>query len=122
MKNALFTLPFLLLFINFQTSAQEMSGKVFWRGKVDDKLQLVIRGDKLEQRTVSGNSQPDGVFSFTSPLPQRATTISVLRLEGRSKKVAVVQQPTAENDFTAIVEIYDQGGGARDYRLEISWH
>jgi hypothetical protein len=122
MKRALLVLPFLIVFLAFDASAQsETSGKVFWRGTVDDKLHLVIRGTSLEHRTVAGQAQPDGVFSFTAALPQKAVTVSVPRVEGRGKKVSVVQQPTAENDFTAIVEVHDDGSGARDYFLEISW-
>ena len=123
MKKALLALPFFLILFGYHADAQsqETVGKVFWRGMVDDKVHLVIRGDKLEHRTVSGAAQQDGVFSFTASLPEQPVTVSVTRVEGRSKKVSVVQQPTAENDFTAIVEVYDQGGGAREYRLEISW-
>ena len=52
MKKALFTL--LLLFIGFavQSSAQDRSGKVFWRGMVDDRVHLVIRGNRVEPRLV----------------------------------------------------------------------
>jgi hypothetical protein len=123
MRKTLLALPLLLVLLSFDTAAQtqDASGKVFWRGMVDDKLHLVIKGDKLEHKTISGQAKPDGVYSFTAALPERAVTVSVLRIEGRSKKIAVVQQPTAENGFTAIVEIWDQGGGAREYRLEISW-
>ena len=123
MKKALLTLPFLLVLLAFDAVAQsqETSGKVFWRGMVDDKVHLVIRGNTLEHRTVSGQPQPDGLFSFTAALPQQAVTVSVARAEGRSKKVSVVQHPTAENQFTAIIEITDEGGGARDYFLEIAW-
>ena len=121
MKRILPALPFLLILLAADTYAQETAGKVFWRGMVDDKVQLVIRGDKLEQRSVSGQPQPDGNYSFTTPLPAQAVTVSIPRVEGRSKKVTVVQQPAAENNFTAIVEIHDEGGGARDYFLEIAW-
>ena len=121
MKRILPALPFLLIFLAADAYAQGAAGKVFWRGMVDDKVQLVIRGDKLEQRIVSGQAQADGAFSFTAPLPEQAVTVSVPRFEGRSKKVTVVQQPTAENQYTAIVEIHDEGSGARDYFLEIAW-
>jgi len=56
-----------------------------------------------------------------APLPDQAVTVQVSRKEGRSKKIKVIQQPTADNDFTAIIEIHDDGGGARDYVLEIFW-
>jgi len=123
MKKAVLALTLLLVFFGARAAAQsqDVSGKVFWRGNVDDKLHLVIRGTSLEHRTVSGAAQPDGTFSFTAPLPQQPVSVAVPRFEGRSKKLNVVQQPSAENQFTAIVEIIDDGAGARDYFLEIAW-
>jgi hypothetical protein len=97
------------------------SGKVFWRGSVDNKVHLTIKGDTLEQKTVEGAEKPAGTFSFTAPLPEQPVTVQVTRKEGRSKKIKVIQQPTADNDFTAVIEIHDDGGGARDYVLEIFW-
>ena len=104
-----------------QAQSGSSSGKVFWRGSVDNKVHLTIKDTTLEQKSVEGAETPTGTFSFTAPLPDRAVTVQVNRKEGRSKKVKVIQQPTADNDFTAIVEIHDDGGGARDYVLEIFW-
>lgn len=107
--------------IQAQSEASIASGKVFWRGSVDDKVHLIIRGAGLEQKTIAGAEKPVGTFSFTAPLPEQAVTVNVIRKEGRSKKIKIIQQPTADNDFTAIVEIHDDGGGARNYVLEIFW-
>lgn len=112
---ALFAVP------SIQAQSGSTSGKVFWRGSVDNKVHLTIKGDTIEQTTIEGAEKPDGTFSFTAPLPQQAVTVQVIRKEGRSKKIKVIQQPTADNDFTAVVEIHDDGGGARDYVLEIFW-
>ena len=122
MKRLLLTLPVLLFILAIDSAAQtEAHGKVFWRGRVDGKVHLVIRGNSLEQRTIDGGENQPGKFSFTSPLPETVVDVRVARKEGRSKKIKVIQQPTADNDFTAIVEIDDDGGGARDYILEIFW-
>lgn len=117
MKKLLFV-AFLLTgatLVNAQTS-----GRVFWRGTVDDKVQLVIKSDTIQEQTISGQTNPDGVFSFTTSLPDSPVTVGVNKKKGRGK-VNVVQQPSAANDFTAIVEIYDDGGGAREYQLDIFW-
>jgi hypothetical protein len=97
------------------------NGKVYWFGSVDNTLHLVISGIKIEQRIVSGQARPDGSYSFTAPLPQGETTVRVTKLEGRGTKIRVVQQPNAGNNYEAIVEIVDDGGGARDYLVEIAW-
>ena len=33
----------------------------------------------------------------------------------------MVQQPSSANDFTAIMEIADTDGGAKEYEIEILW-
>lgn len=100
---------------------QAQNGKAFWRGMVDDRVHLIIKGDKIETRTISGRPYPDPVFSFTSPLPERPVTVSFTKQKGRSKKLTILQQPAEENDYTAVIEIYDDAGGAREYLLEIVW-
>lgn len=95
-------------------------GRVFWRGMVDDRIQLVISGNQIETRTISGRSYPDGTYSFTSALPAREVSVAATRTRGRGS-VRILQQPSKANGFKAIVEIYDDGGGARDYQLDIFW-
>ncbi|MBK9164238.1 MAG: hypothetical protein IPM21_10045 [Acidobacteria bacterium] len=96
------------------------SGKVFWRGMVDDKVHIVIKGLTVETKTVSGREMDAGAFSFTAPLPSTNVTLTAIRKDGRGT-VTVVQQPDASNGFTAIVEVNDSRGGADDHLLEISW-
>jgi hypothetical protein len=95
-------------------------GRVTWRGWVDDRVHLVIKGQSLETRTLSGTPRADGVSAFTSPLPGSTVEVGVEKTSGRGT-VAVLQQPSAVNDYTAVVEIYDGSGGAREYRLDIFW-
>lgn len=123
MRSAFLSGFFLALCFVLPSHAQteSTSGKVFWRGEVDNKVQLTIRNLSLEQRTVEGSPKPDGNFSFTAALPQVPVKVDVNRKEGRSKAITVLQQPSSENNYTAIIEIYDDDGGADDYLLEIFW-
>ncbi|HLA94467.1 MAG TPA: hypothetical protein VK612_02015 [Pyrinomonadaceae bacterium] len=121
MKRLIILIPVFVFLFAVSASAQDIVGKVFWRGMVDDRLQLHLRADQIETRTISGTAKPEGIYSFTSPLPERAVVVDLIRKKGRSKQVRVIRQPSADNDFTAIVEIYDDGGGAKEYQLEIFW-
>ena len=96
------------------------SGRVFWRGTVDGTVQLTIVGLTLEEKTIAGRPQSAGGYSFTARMPGEAVTVSVAKPEGRGN-VKVVQQPSAENGFTAIIEVVDSKGGTGDYLLNISW-
>lgn len=96
------------------------NGRVTWRGTVDDRVQLVIKNSFLEVRELSGVSYGEGTFNFNGGLPNRQVNVRVNKISGRGD-VRVVQQPSRSNDFTAIIEIRDSSGGARDYDVEISW-
>jgi hypothetical protein len=96
------------------------TGRVRWRGTVDDEINLVIRGDNVEVRTIGGSEYNNATYNFTSPLPRRRVNVNATRLRGRGD-VRVIQQPARDNNFTAIVQIRDPSGGARDYEIEVNW-
>jgi hypothetical protein len=95
-------------------------GRAAWRGRIDDRVHLAIRGQSIEARLVSGAPQADGVATFTSPLPSHVVEVGVDKTRGRGT-VTVLQQPSPVNDYTAVVEVYDGSGGAQEYRLDIFW-
>ena len=96
------------------------NGSVEWRGRVDDRVQLVIRGRSVQERTVSGTRFEQGRANFTSGLPAQNVNVSVRPLAGRAD-VRVIQQPTRQNNYTAIVEIADPARGAQEQRLQVFW-
>lgn len=96
------------------------TGSIRWRGTVDDRVQLVIQGSYLEERAVSGTPYNNGNYNFNGALPNRQVNVRVNKISGRGD-VRVIQQPSRFNDFTAIIEIRDSSGGARDYEVEIYW-
>lgn len=100
--------------------ARPIIGRISWRGTVDDRVQLAIRGKSIEVRTISGAPNRDGVANFTTALPDREVEVAVTKTSGRGT-VEVLQQPSRANDYTAVIEIYDQGSGAKEYRLDIVW-
>ena len=106
--------------VGVKSQTPEVRGRVFWKGMVDAKVQLIIKGDKIESKTLDGKAYPDGVYSFTTPLPDSPVKVGVNKTEGRGL-VAVTQQPTEDNKYTAIVEITDPKKGAGEYQLEIFW-
>lgn len=96
-------------------------GRVFWTGMVDATVHLVIRGSNVTTRTVLGTTYPDGLPSFTKILPTSGNiTVGVNKKNGRGD-VRVIQQPDTTNNYTAIVEIHDEGGGAKSYTVEVFW-
>ena len=96
------------------------SGRLRWRGSVDGETQLLVRRSDVEPRALSGLPASATTFSFTSPLPRRAVDVRLEKKNGRGD-IEIVQQPSRNNDFTAVVEIRDKKGGADDYEFELIW-
>lgn len=95
-------------------------GRMTWRGRVDDDVRIKIRGGSADVETVGGtpyyNSQPN----FFNSLPYRRVTVRLSQKRGRGE-IFIEQQPSRENDFTAVIRIKDPKGGASDYEFELQW-
>lgn len=96
------------------------SGRVSWKGRVDQTANIVISGNTVQTQDASGS----GVFvtssNITGYLARRPGTVSVNKQKGRGS-VIVLQQPTAENGYVAIVQITDTERSTGDYEIEVSW-
>jgi hypothetical protein len=96
------------------------SGRMTWRGRVDDDVRIRIRGGSADVETIGGSPYYDAQPNFFNSLPNRRVTVRLTEKRGRGE-VFIEQQPTRENDFTAIVRIKDPKGGASDYAFTIEW-
>jgi hypothetical protein len=96
------------------------SGRVTWRGRVDNTVNISVSGSSVTSEAAAGQPVAGEYFSINGYLASRPGTVSARKTRGRGT-VTVVQQPTWENDFTAVIQVFDGGGGADDYQLEISW-
>jgi hypothetical protein len=96
------------------------SGRLRWRGTVDGEIQLLVRRSEVEPRAFSGLPASAATFNFTSPLPRRPVDVRLEKKHGRGD-IEIVQQPSRNNDFTAVVEIRDKKGGSDDYEFELIW-
>ncbi len=95
-------------------------GRMTWRGRVDDDVRIRIRGGTAEIETIGGTEYHDAQPSFTNSLPNRRVTVRLTAQRGRGE-IFIEQQPSRENDFTAIVRIRDPRGGASEYAFELQW-
>jgi hypothetical protein len=96
------------------------SGRMSWRGRVDDDVRIRIRGGSAEVETIGGSAYNDSQPNFSNSLPNRRVTVRLTEKRGRGE-IFIEQQPSRENDFTAIVRIRDTKGGAADYSFTLEW-
>ena len=95
-------------------------GRMTWRGRVDDDVRIRIRGGSADVETIGGTPYSDSQPNFFNSLPNRRVTVSLTMKRGRGE-IFIEQQPSRENDFTAVVRIRDTRGGASDYEFELQW-
>jgi hypothetical protein len=103
-----------------QNPDSDRSGRMTWRGRVDDDVRIRIRGGTAEVETLGGTPYNDGQPNFYNSLPYRRVTVRMTAKRGRGE-IFIEQQPSRENDFTAVVRIKDTKGGASDYEFELQW-
>ncbi|HJT28790.1 MAG TPA: hypothetical protein VJ784_15365 [Pyrinomonadaceae bacterium] len=96
------------------------SGRMTWRGRVDDDVRIRIRGGSADVETIGGTPYYDGQPNFVNSLPNRRVTVRLTEKRGRGE-IFIEQQPTRENDFTTIVRIRDTRGGASEYAFTLEW-
>lgn len=96
------------------------SGSVRWRGRVDQTANIVISGGDIESEDASGTGLSNVSFDINGVLVRRSGSVTAHKRNGRGT-VRVLQQPSRNNDFTAIVQIFDPGSGADNYEVDISW-
>jgi hypothetical protein len=95
-------------------------GRMTWKGRVDDDVRIRVRGGTADVETIGGTPYYDGQPNFSNSLPSRRVTVRVNKIRGRGE-ISIEQQPSRENDFTAVVRIRDSRGGASEYEFELVW-
>lgn len=88
-----------------------------WRGIVDDDMRVYVRAARIESRVVAGDRNRRAPrVDRERPLPRREGTLRLQLLDGRGR-VQVLQQPSARNNWTAIIRVKDAQYGADNYRF-----
>jgi hypothetical protein len=96
------------------------SGRMTWKGRVDDDVRITIRGGTADVETIGGTPYYNGQPSFSASLPPRRVNVRLTSKRGRGD-IYIEQQPSRENNFACVVRIKDPKGGASDYEFELTW-
>lgn len=95
-------------------------GRVTWRGRVDQTANITISGDNVSSIARSGRALTDVRFDIDGYLAERTGNVSVRTLDGRGT-VSIIEQPSRQNGFEAVIQIFDPKGSDDFYEIEITW-
>jgi hypothetical protein len=91
------------------------------RLRVDGEVEVLVRGDMVDVRTISGRGALDAGSECNDPLPAR--NIQGFRFEVRDGRgdIRLLSPPSRRSNFAAAVRIRDRQGGEGRYHFRLSW-
>lgn len=92
---------------------------LYWNGRVDGKDILSIRGDSVSIEHVAADPIHVIESRIESPLPARPGTIFIRDIRSGEIHPFVLEHPSAENDFTAKIYMFDPGPGYTPWEMEV---
>jgi hypothetical protein len=102
-------------------TSEDRSAEVNWSGRVDAEAIIRFRSDQVSYENLSGQGVSRDRYRFSSPLPPRPVSVSLVVAEGRGE-VILVEQPSRGNGHSAAVRIRDDKGGAGSYAFTLTWN
>jgi hypothetical protein len=91
-----------------------------WTGRVDREVQITMRGRDLWTNGADRDDASRSRFNLASALPRTDGYVRAEVASGRGD-VSVVQQPSASNNYTAVIRIRDRSSGSDRYRINTYW-
>ncbi len=91
-----------------------------WEGEVDGKVEITVRGDRMDTREISGPMTNALKYRVYDALPARSGQVRLQMQQGRGS-VKISQQPAVSNNFSAVITVEDPQGGRGIYAFQLFW-
>jgi hypothetical protein len=102
-------------------SSDDRSEEVSWSGRVDGETIIRFVGNQVRYENLNGRGVSRDRYRFSSPLPSRSVSVSLVGTEGRGE-LTLVEQPSRDNNHSAAVRIRDDKGGGGTYAFTLTWN
>lgn len=96
------------------------TGKLRWKGRVDQTVNIRISGDEIREDVLSGQPLRNVSQNLDGYLANRDGRVTLRKIEGRGT-VSILEQPSRLNGYTAVIRIFDPKSGDDEYEIEVSW-
>ena len=103
----------------YDSSARQ--GRCDIRLQVDEAVEVLLHRDRIYWRVQRGRVPEDRGSAMTQPLP--AGTFKSFRLEQKDGRgeIRLVEAPSADNGYTAVLRFQDSRGGTDRYHARLTW-
>jgi len=91
------------------------------RLQVDNEVEVTVRGNRVDIRTLSGRDGRDDGSECNLPLPKDEVRGFKFEVIDKRGEIRLVEEPARRNRFAAVVRIHDGEGGEGRYHFRLSW-
>src|SRR5438270_1207287 len=88
---------------------------------VDDRAEVRLRGDRIWVTTLQGAKGRDEGSACSQALPFNAVRALQSRQGAGRSRVAMAQDPSRANNYSAMFSVEDRQGGGDNYEFEVTW-
>lgn len=96
------------------------TGKLRWKGRVDQSVNIRISGDDVREDVLSGQPLRNVTQNLDGYLANRDGRVTLRKLNGRGT-VSILEQPSRLNNYVAVIRIFDPKSGDDEYEIEVTW-
>jgi hypothetical protein len=102
-------------------SDSRANGECTIRVVIDHQVNVELRWDRIALQTLAGQPGRDNGSECNAPLPQGpVSNVDFQKLSGPGE-AQLIQQPSADNNWAAVVRIFDPDSGASTYAFRLTW-
>jgi hypothetical protein len=96
------------------------SHSISWSGQVDDTVIVRIHADRVRTSAIHGAAPVNVTTNVYDPLPDAPAHVWLSQVHGRGT-VRLVQEPSFENNYTAVIRLKDPQKGPEYYSFVLKW-
>jgi hypothetical protein len=96
-------------------------GHFQWQGLVDGSDNITLRGYTVRMAHLTASNIQQATYQLSTALPFDNVQVNLRKVRGRGQ-IRLLEQPTASNNYTAVVQVNDQGDSGRGwYEFTLDW-
>jgi len=97
------------------------TGHFQWQGIVDGSDNIRLRGSYVDMTHLTSGQVQQATYQLSAPLPLRPVQVTLRMVRGRGQ-IRLLEQPTASNNYTAVVQVNDESeSGNAWYEFTLDW-
>ncbi|MDD5542450.1 MAG: peptidoglycan-binding protein [Acidobacteriia bacterium] len=106
---------------DYNSGQASSTGHFQWQGLVDGSDNIRLHGSRVDMAHLTAGQVQQATYQLSSALPLSPVQVTLRKVRGRGQ-ILLLEQPTASNNYTAVVQVNDQDAwGSAWYEFTLDW-